>query len=216
MSEITRKQEQVEAILKLSPVVAVVVIDDLAHAVPLARALVGGGIKAIEITLRTLAALDAIRAIADGVEGAVVGAGTLLAPKDLRAAETAGARFGVSPGATKALLDAADDSAMPYLPGAATATEAMQLFERGYAFQKFFPATPAGGPEYLRGLASPLPGIGFCPTGGISATTARDWLALPNVICVGGSWLSTASLLRTGDWRQIEALAREAAALRAM
>ncbi len=215
MNEQSRKQEQIEAILKLAPVVAVVVIDDLAHAVPLARALVGGGIRAIEVTLRTPAALDAIRAIADQVEGAVVGAGTLLTPKDLRAAEAAGARFGVSPGVTQALLDAADESSLPYLPGAATATEAMQLFERGYALQKFFPATPAGGPEYLRALASPLPGIRFCPTGGISAATARDWLALPNVVCVGGSWLSAASLLRAGDWRQVETLAREAVALRA-
>jgi 2-dehydro-3-deoxyphosphogluconate aldolase/(4S)-4-hydroxy-2-oxoglutarate aldolase len=216
MSDITRKQEQVEAILKLAPVVAVVVIDDLAHAVPLARALVGGGIKAIEVTLRTPVALDAIRAIAGAVEGAVVGAGTLLAPGDLRAAEAAGARFGVSPGVTAALLDAADESSLPYLPGAATATEAMQLFERGYASQKFFPATPAGGPDYLRSLASPLPGIRFCPTGGISPATARDWLALPNVVCVGGSWLSAAALLRAGDWRRIEALAHEAAALRAI
>jgi 2-dehydro-3-deoxyphosphogluconate aldolase / (4S)-4-hydroxy-2-oxoglutarate aldolase len=216
MSDITRKQEQVEAILKLAPVVAVVVIDDLAHAVPLARALVGGGIKAIEVTLRTPVALDAIRAIAGAVEGAVVGAGTLLVPGDLRAAEAAGARFGVSPGVTAALLDAADESSLPYLPGAATATEAMQLFERGYASQKFFPATPAGGPDYLRSLASPLPGIRFCPTGGISPATARDWLALPNVVCVGGSWLSAAALLRAGDWRRIEALAHEAAALRAI
>jgi 2-dehydro-3-deoxyphosphogluconate aldolase/(4S)-4-hydroxy-2-oxoglutarate aldolase len=216
MSDITRKQEQVEAILKLAPVVAVVVIDDLAHAVPLARALVGGGIKAIEVTLRTPVALDAIRAIAGAVEGAVVGAGTLLAPGDLRAAEAAGARFGVSPGVTAALLDAADESSLPYLPGAATATEAMQLFERGYASQKFFPATPAGGPDYLRSLASPLPGIRFCPTGGISPATTRDWLALPNVVCVGGSWLSAAALLRAGDWRRIEALAHEAAALRAI
>jgi len=213
MSGIARKQEQVETILKLAPVVAVVVIDDVAHAVPLARALVGGGVKAIEVTLRTPAALYAIRAIAGEVEGAVVGAGTLLAPRDLRAAEAAGARFGVSPGVTAALLDAADESSLPYLPGAATATEAMQLFERGYAFQKFFPARPAGGPDYLHSLAAPLPGIRFCPTGGISATTARDWLGLPNVVCVGGSWLSVPSLLRAGDWRRIEALAREAAAL---
>jgi 2-dehydro-3-deoxyphosphogluconate aldolase/(4S)-4-hydroxy-2-oxoglutarate aldolase len=215
VNQITRKQEQVDAILKLAPVVAVVVIDDVAHAVPLARALVGGGIKAIEVTLRTPAALDAIRAIADGVEGAVVGAGTLLAAKDLRAAEAAGARFGVSPGVTPALLNAADESSLPYLPGAATASEAMQLFERGYALQKFFPATPAGGPDFLRSLASPLPGIRFCPTGGISAASARSWLTLPNVVCVGGSWLSSATLLRNGDWRQIEALAREAATLRA-
>jgi 2-dehydro-3-deoxyphosphogluconate aldolase/(4S)-4-hydroxy-2-oxoglutarate aldolase len=210
-----RKQEQVEATLRLAPVVAVVVIDDLAHAVPLARALVQGGIKAIEVTLRTPIALDAIRAIAAEVVGAVVGAGTLLTPKDLRAAQDAGARFGVSPGVTPALLDAADDSVLPYLPGAATATEAMQLFERGYTLQKFFPATPAGGPEYLRSLASPLPGIRFCPTGGVSALTARDWLAVPNVICVGGSWLSGTKLMRSGDWRQVETLAREAAALRA-
>jgi 2-dehydro-3-deoxyphosphogluconate aldolase/(4S)-4-hydroxy-2-oxoglutarate aldolase len=215
MNNVERKQEQVEATLRLAPVVAVVVIDDLTHAVPLARALVQGGIKAIEVTLRTPVALDAIRAIAAEVDGAVVGAGTLLTPKDLRAAEEAGARFGVSPGVTPALLDAADDSALPYLPGAATATEAMQLFERGYTLQKFFPATPAGGPEYLRSLASPLPGIRFCPTGGVSALTARDWLAVPNVLCVGGSWLSGAKLVRAGDWNHVETLAREAAALRA-
>ena len=214
MSAMKRKQEQVEATLRLAPVVAVVVIDKLGDAVPLARALVGGGIKAIEVTLRTPVALDAIRAIGADVEGAVVGAGTLLAPRDLRAAEEAGARFGVSPGVTPALLDAADDSILPYLPGAATATEAMQLFERGYTLQKFFPATPAGGPEYLRSLASPLPGIRFCPTGGVSALTARDWLAVPNVLCVGGSWLSVAKLVRAGDWHQVEMLAREAAALR--
>jgi len=214
MSAMKRKQEQVEATLRLAPVVAVVVIDKLGDAVPLARALVGGGIKAIEVTLRTPVALDAIRAIGADVEGAVVGAGTLLAPRDLRAAEEAGARFGVSPGVTPALLDAADDSMLPYLPGAATATEAMQLFERGYTLQKFFPATPAGGPEYLRSLASPLPGIRFCPTGGVSALTARDWLAVPNVLCVGGSWLSVAKLVRAGDWHQVEMLAREAAALR--
>jgi 2-dehydro-3-deoxyphosphogluconate aldolase/(4S)-4-hydroxy-2-oxoglutarate aldolase len=216
MSAMERKQEQVEATLRLAPVVAVVVIDKLGDAVPLARALVGGGIKAIEVTLRTPVALDAIRAIGAEVEGAVVGAGTLLAPRDLRAAEEAGARFVVSPGVTPALLDAADDSMLPYLPGAATATEAMQLFERGYTLQKFFPATPAGGPEYLRSLASPLPGIRFCPTGGVSALTARDWLTVPNVLCVGGSWLSVAKLVRAGDWHQVEMLAREAAALRVM
>jgi len=215
VNAIRRKQEQVEAILRLAPVVAVVVIDDLAHGVPLARALVTGGIKAIEVTLRTPVALDAIRAIADGVEGAVVGAGTLLAAKDLRAAEIAGARFGVSPGITPALLDAAEQSSLPYLPGAATATEAMQLFERGYTFQKFFPATPAGGPEYLRSLASPLPGIRFCPTGGITAKTAPDWLALPNVICIGGSWMCSAKVVGAGDWAKVESLARQAAALRA-
>jgi len=213
MSAIENKQAQVEATLRLAPVVAVVVIESLADAVPLARALVSGGIKAIEVTLRTPVALDAIRAIAAEVEGATVGAGTLLTPADIAAAEKAGARFGVSPGSTPRLLDAADESSLPYLPGAATATEALCLLERGYRLQKFFPATPAGGPEYMRALAAPLPGIRFCPTGGITAASAREWLALPNVVCVGGSWLSTSKLLRAGDWSAVEALARTAAAL---
>jgi len=215
MSAIENKQTQVEATLRLAPVVAVVVIESLGDAVPLARALASGGIKAIEVTLRTPVALDAIRAIAAEVDGAVVGAGTLLTPADIAAAEKAGARFGVSPGSTPALLDAADDSSLPWLPGAATATEAMGMLERGYRLQKFFPATQAGGPDYLRALASPLPGIRFCPTGGITSATAPEWLALPNVVCVGGSWLSTAKLLRAGDWDAVEGLARTAAALRA-
>ena len=210
-----QKQAEIDSTLKLAPVIAVVVIDTLADAVPLARALVSGGVKAIEVTLRTPVALDCVRAIAAEVEGAVVGAGTLLAPKDFDAALSAGARFGVSPGITPKLLDAAEASALPYLPGAATATEAMQLYERGYVFQKFFPATPAGGPELLRSLASPLPGIRFCPTGGISVASARDWLTLPNVVCVGGSWMSGARLVRAGEWKTIETLAREAAQLRA-
>jgi 2-dehydro-3-deoxyphosphogluconate aldolase / (4S)-4-hydroxy-2-oxoglutarate aldolase len=215
MSAIENKQAQVEVTLRLAPVVAVVVIESLADAVPLARALVSGGIKAIEVTLRTPVALDAIRAIAAEVEGAVTGAGTLLTPGDIAAAEKAGARFGVSPGSTPRLLDAADDSSLPYLPGAATATEALCLLERGYRLQKFFPATPAGGPDYLRALASPLPGIRFCPTGGITAASAPEWLALPNVVCVGGSWLSTSKVLLAGDWSAVEGLARAAAALRA-
>jgi len=126
----------------------------------------------------------------------------------------AGARFGVSPGATRFLLDAADDIELPYLPGAATATEAMALLERGYRFQKFFPAAAAGGPALLKSLAGPLPQIGFCPTGGITPATAREWLALPNVLCVGGSWLTPKALLDAGDWAKLEGLAREAAALR--
>jgi 2-dehydro-3-deoxyphosphogluconate aldolase / (4S)-4-hydroxy-2-oxoglutarate aldolase len=214
-SAMQAKQTQIESVLKLAPVVAVVVIEGLAHAVPLARALVRGGIRAIEVTLRTPVALDAIRAIANEVDRAVVGAGTLLTSADLVAAQKAGARFGVSPGATPALLDAGDDSELPYLPGAATATEAMRLFERGYTLQKFFPATPAGGPEYLRALSSPLPGIRFCPTGGISAATAPEWLAVPNVLCVGGSWMCGPKLQRTADWFAIETFARSAAALRA-
>ena len=215
MSAIENKQAQVEATLRLAPVVAVVVIEALVDAVPLARALVAGGIKAIEVTLRTPVALDAIRAIAAEAEGAVVGAGTLLVPGDIAAAERAGARFGVSPGSTPGLLDAADDSSLPWLPGAATATEAMSLLERGYRLQKFFPATQAGGPDYLRALASPLPGIRFCPTGGITAASAPEWLALPNVACVGGSWMSAAKLVRAGDWSAVETVARAAAALRA-
>jgi 2-dehydro-3-deoxyphosphogluconate aldolase/(4S)-4-hydroxy-2-oxoglutarate aldolase len=209
-----RKQEQLETMLRAAPVVAVVVIDEAKHAVPLARALVAGGIRAIEITLRTPAALDAIRAISSEVEGAIAGAGTLLTPADFSAAERAGALFAVSPGATPGLLTAADNSALPYLPGAATATEAMVFFERGYRFQKFFPATYAGGVELLRALASPLPGIRFCPTGGITAATAPQWLALANVVCIGGSWLSAPALVRAGQWSAIEKLAREAAVLR--
>ena len=212
---IEKKQIVVEATLKLAPVVAVVVIDDLAAAVPLAKALVAGGIPAIEITLRTPVALAAIRAIADEVEGAVVGSGTVLTPADLEASERAGAKFAVSPGSTTALLAAADASELPWLPAAATASEAMALFERGYRFQKFFPAVPAGGFPLLRAWASPLPGIRFCPTGGITPASAPEFLASANVVCVGGSWLSPKDLLRAGDWKKIEELARAAAALKA-
>ena len=214
-SAIEKKQLEVERTLRLAPVVAVVVIDDLAAAVPLAKALVAGGIPAIEITLRTPVALDAIRAIAGEVEGAIVGSGTVLTPDDLRASERAGAKFAVSPGATDALLAAADASVLPWLPAAATASEAMALFERGYRFQKFFPAVPAGGFTLLRAWASPLPGIKFCPTGGITAATAPDFLASANVVCVGGSWLSPKDLLAAGDWKKVEALARMAASLKA-
>ena len=212
-AQIDLRQSKVEAVLKLAPVVAVVVIERLADAVPLARALAKGGIRAIEVTLRTPVALDAIRAIAAEVADAVVGAGTLLTPVDLAAAMNAGARFGVSPGTTPNLLDAADASPLPYLPGAATATEAMRLFERGYRFQKFFPATPAGGPDYLRALAAPLPNIRFCPTGGISLASAANWLSLANVVCVGGSWMCAPATVRAGEWVEIERLAHEAAAL---
>jgi len=214
-SAIEKKQNEVEATLKLAPVVAVVVIDDISAAVPLAKALVAGGIRAIEITLRTPVALDAIRAIAGEVEGAVVGSGTVLTPEDLRASERAGAKFAVSPGATDTLCAAADASVLPWLPAAATASEAMALFERGYRFQKFFPAVPAGGVSLLRGWAAPLPGIKFCPTGGITAATAPEFLASPNVVCVGGSWLSPKDLLRAGDWQKVEALARAAATIKA-
>jgi 2-dehydro-3-deoxyphosphogluconate aldolase/(4S)-4-hydroxy-2-oxoglutarate aldolase len=211
---IETKQAQVETTMRLAAVIPVVIIDDAKAAVPMARALVAGGIPAIEVTLRTPAALDAIRAIAAEVEGAVIGVGTVLSEKDLKAAERAGARFAVSPGVSPRLLDAADDSALPLLPGAATASEAMTLLERGYRFLKFFPAVPAGGAKLLGAWASPLPQIRFCPTGGISLSNAQDFLTLPNVLCVGGSWLTPADKLKSGDWAGIELLAREAAALR--
>jgi 2-dehydro-3-deoxyphosphogluconate aldolase/(4S)-4-hydroxy-2-oxoglutarate aldolase len=215
-SLIEQKQQQVEALMRLAPVIPVVVIDDARHAVPMARALVAGGIPAIEVTLRTPAALDAIRAIAAEVEGAMIGVGTVLGPRDLHAAQKAGARFAVSPGMSPYLLDAAEDSALPLLPGAATASEAMSLLERGYRHLKFFPAVPAGGHKLLGAWASPLPQIRFCPTGGVSLTNAADFLALANVLCVGGSWLTPADKLGAGDWAGIELLAREASGLRSV
>jgi 2-dehydro-3-deoxyphosphogluconate aldolase / (4S)-4-hydroxy-2-oxoglutarate aldolase len=211
---IETKQQQVEATMRLAPVIPVVIIDDAKHAVPMARALVAGGIPAIEVTLRTAAALDAIRAIANEVEGAVVGVGTVLTPKDFHAAEQAGACFAVSPGVSPNLLAAADNSALPLLPGVATASEAMTLLERGYRHLKFFPAVPAGGSKLLGAWASPLPQLRFCPTGGISLLSAPDFLALPNVLCVGGSWLTPNDKLKSGDWSGIEQLAREAALLK--
>lgn len=200
-------------ILKLQPVVPVLVVEDASTAVPLARALVAGGLKAIEITLRTPAALDAIRAVASEVEGAVAGAGTILDAAQFEAAEAAGARFIVSPGATDALLDAAAGSRVPLLPGAATASEAMALRDKGYRTLKFFPAEQAGGAAYLKSLSSPLAGMQFCPTGGISMKNAKDYLTLPNVVCIGGSWVAPVDMVASGDWAGITALAAEAAGL---
>lgn len=214
MTSQATKQQQLAEILALAPVVPVVIVDDAAHAVPMARALVAGGIRAIEVTLRTAAALDAIRAVAAEVEGAVVGVGTVLDGSQLEAARRAGARFAVSPGASPGLLDAADDDELPLLPGAATAGEAMTLLERGHRHLKFFPAVPAGGAKLLAAWASPLPQIRFCPTGGIGLANAPEFLALPNVACVGGSWLVPSDKLKAGDWSGIERLAREAALLR--
>ena len=209
------RQQQIERAMRLAPVIPVVVIEDARAAVPMARALVAGGAPAIEVTLRTAAALEAVRAIAAEVEDAVVGVGTVLTQADLLAAYEAGARFAVSPGATTRLLDAAEDIPLPLLPGAATASEAMALLERGYRHLKFFPAVPAGGAKLLAAWAGPLPQLRFCPTGGISAASAADFLALPNVLCVGGSWLTPADRLAAGDWAGIEQLARAAAHLRA-
>jgi len=215
MSEaMAARQQALAHTLGLGPVVAVVVIERLADAVPMARALVAGGVRAIEVTLRTPVALDAMRAIAAEVEGAHVGAGTVITPADLAAAERAGARFAVSPGATATLVAAAADSALPWLPGVATASEAMAALERGHRHLKLFPAEAAGGTALLRGLHGPLPGLRFCPTGGITPASAGNYLALPNVACVGGSWLTPADRMAAGDWPRIEALAREATALR--
>jgi 2-dehydro-3-deoxyphosphogluconate aldolase/(4S)-4-hydroxy-2-oxoglutarate aldolase len=214
MTSQATKQHRLAGILAFGPVVPVVIVDDAAHAVPMAKALVAGGIRAIEVTLRTPAALDAIRAIAAEVEGAVVGVGTVLDGTQLDAARKAGAHFAVSPGASPRLLDAADASELPWLPGIATAGEAMTLLERGYSHLKFVPAMPAGGAKLLAAWASPLPQIRFCPTGGISLATAPEFLALSNVACVGGSWLTPKDKLKTGDWNGIERLAREAALLR--
>lgn len=208
-----KKTEKLLSILQLQPVVPVLVVDRVATAIPLAQALVAGGLKAIEITLRTEAALDAIKAVADEVEGAEVGAGTILNARQYEAAVSAGSTFIVSPGTTQELLDAARGSPVPMLPGAATPSEAMALREEGYAVLKFFPAEQAGGAAYLKSLSSPLGGISFCPTGGITAKTAMDYLSLPNVICVGGSWVAPKKLVEAGDWEAITALAAEASRL---
>jgi len=206
--------KSLESILKLAPVVPVLVIEEVADALPLARALVKGGLPVLEITLRTDKALDCIRAIMGEIEGAVVGAGTVLTPDQYARVEKLDCAFAVSPGATPMLLDAAAHSKVPLLPGAATASEAMLLLEHGYMFQKFFPAEPAGGVSYLSALAAPLPHIRFCPTGGITPGTASAYLALPNVVTVGGSWMAPRKLLAAKDWTSIEILSREAAQLK--
>jgi 2-dehydro-3-deoxyphosphogluconate aldolase/(4S)-4-hydroxy-2-oxoglutarate aldolase len=200
-------------LLDLAPVVPVLVLDDAADAVPLARALVAGGLPAIEVTLRTPAALDAVRAIADGVPGAVVGAGTVLTPAQVTESVAAGARFLVSPGWTDVLLTAMRASGVPFLPGVSTTSEVVALLERGVREMKFFPAQAAGGTAYLKSLAGPLPQARFCPTGGIGIDSAPEYLALPNVGCVGGSWMVPADAVAAGDWARIEALARQAAGL---
>ena len=197
----------------LAPVIPVLVIGDVAHARPLAEALVTGGLPALEVTLRTPAALDAIREMAR-VPGGRVGAGTLLTPRDVAAAVEAGATFGVSPGATERLMDAALEAGLPMLPGAATATEAMWLLERGHDVQKFFPAEASGGAAALKAIGAPIPQVSFCPTGGVSLANAGDYLRLPNCLCVGGSWVAPEAMVTQGDWEGIVALAREAAALR--
>ena len=200
-------------ILGLSPVMPVVTIEDAASAPDLARALVRGGIGAIEVTLRTPQALRAIEAIASGVPEICVGVGTVMSPEDLTLAENAGAAFAISPGATRELLAAGADLRIPYLPAVATASELMTAMAAGYRHFKLFPANAAGGVAALKGFHGPFPEARFCPTGGVSLQTAPDYLKLPNVLCVGGSWLAPDDALKARDWDRIEKLAREAAAL---
>ena len=207
-------QSGVEAILSAAPVVPVMVIERVADAVPLARALVGGGLPVLEITLRTGAALESIRAILAEVQGAIVGVGTVLTPGQIAAMDKLGCAFAVSPGSSPQLLASARDVRMPLLPGGVTASECMALLEQGYRFQKFFPAEPAGGAAYLSSLSQPLPQIRFCPTGGITLESAPKYLKLSNVITIGGSWMVPKKLIEQGNWSGIEALAREASKLR--
>ena len=198
-------------LLSLAPVIPVVVLDEPAYAIPLAQALIAGGIPVIEVTLRTPRALDIIRIIADNVPDAVVGAGTVTTPSLVRAAVAAGAQFLVSPGTTDQLLDAMDDAEVPSLPGVASASDVMRVLERGYREMKFFPAEASGGRAFLSALASPFPDARFCPTGGITPAAAPLYRQLANVGCVGGSWLTPKDAIAAQDWRRIAELARETA-----
>lgn len=203
---------QAAEICQLAPVVPVLVVENASSAADLARALVAGGLPALEVTLRTTAALDVIREMAQ-VEGGVVGAGTLLTPADVLAAKEAGALFGVTPGTTNRLIDAALDAELPLLPGAATATEALRLLERGFSIQKFFPAEASGGVPALKAIGAPMPQVRFCPTGGVTLKNAPDYLALSNTICVGGSWVAPKDAVDAQDWARITELAAEASKL---
>lgn len=203
-----------ESVLDVVPVMPVVVIDDLTTAVPLAKALVAGGLPAIELTLRTPVALDALRLIADEVPEILLGAGTITSPAQAGAAVEAGARFLVSPGLTPDLLAAMLETGVPFLPGTSTVSEVLAVLEAGLSEMKFFPAEASGGVPYLRSVAGPLPQARFCPTGGITPASAPSYLALPNVGCVGGTWITPADAMAAGDWERISKLAAEAAALR--
>ena len=200
-------------LLATSPVMPVIVLDRVEDAVPLAAALVAGGIRVLEITLRTAAALDCVAAIRAAVPEAIVGVGTLTRAADIDAARAAGAVFGVSPGITPALLARANETGMPFLPGVMTPSDVMQAASAGFDAMKLFPARQAGGIDMLKALAGPFPNVIFCPTGGIDAGTASAYLTLGNVACVGGSWLAPATLIKQGDWAGIEQLARAASAL---
>ena len=197
----------VRSICQQVPIIPVLVVNDVAIAQPLAQALVNGGLHVLEVTLRTAVALEVIRRMSE-VPGSIVGAGTVLTPADVKAVKAAGAAFAVSPGATDRLLAAAEDEGLALLPGVATVSEVMKLVERGFDTLKFFPAEAAGGVKMLKSIHGPLPDVRFCPTGGISVQTFRDYLALPNVLCVGGSWLTPADKVNAQDWAGIEAIAR--------
>lgn len=200
-------------VMQAGPVIPVIVIQRLADAVPLARALVAGGVRVLELTLRTPVALAALERVAAEVEGAIVGAGTITQPQDFEAVRRAGAQFGVSPGLTPGLAAAARDSGLPLLPGVMTPSDVIAARSAGYTELKLFPAQPAGGTGMLKALGGPFPDVRFCPTGGITSATAPDYLALANVVCVGGSWLTPDDAVATGDWERITALARAASQL---
>jgi 2-dehydro-3-deoxyphosphogluconate aldolase/(4S)-4-hydroxy-2-oxoglutarate aldolase len=204
-------------LMRVGPVIPVIVIDDVAQALPLAKALIAGGVRVLEVTLRTPVAFDAIRAIraiSREVEGAIVGVGTISRAEDFAAALAAGARFGVSPGLTPALIAAARASGLPLLPGVMTPSDVIAARAAGFTELKLFPAQQAGGIGMLKALAGPFPEVMFCPTGGITSASAPEFLALPNVACVGGSWLTPKDAIAAGDWGRITALARETAGLR--
>ncbi len=201
---------KIASIMTAAPVISIVTVTEVGQAVPLARALLRGGIRVAEITLRTPAAIDAIRAIAAEVPEILIGAGTVLNARDLESAARAGATFAISPGLTPALLSAAKNGPIPFLPGVATPSEIALALESGFDHLKFFPANVFGGVDALKAFAGPFPNVRFCPTGGITIESASRYLALSNVLCVGGSWLTPASALASGDWAQIERLAHEA------
>ncbi|GAA0603688.1 2-dehydro-3-deoxy-phosphogluconate aldolase [Paenochrobactrum glaciei] len=211
----SQKIDLLKPVLTGQPVIPVLLIEKVEHAVPLARALAKGGLPAIEITLRTAAALQAIKAVADEVPEAIVGAGTILDAKNYQDAVAAGSRFIVSPGVTRNILDAANDSAVPLLPAAITPGEMLSLRDEGYRYLKFFPAEQSGGAAFLKAMSSPLADLSFCPTGGISLANANNYLSLPNVICVGGSWVAPQNLVEAGDWDAITKLASDACKLKA-
>jgi 2-dehydro-3-deoxyphosphogluconate aldolase/(4S)-4-hydroxy-2-oxoglutarate aldolase len=208
------RQAGLESVLKQAPVVPVLVIDNVADAVPLAKALMEGGLPILEITLRTKAAPDCIRAIKANVKNVIVGSGTVLDAQGLKLSEELGCTFAVSPGSTPALLDAAETSGVPLLPASRSPSEAMVLLERGYGLQKFFPAEQSGGAAYLSALISPLPQVKFCPTGGITADNAASYLKLTNVITIGGSWMAPKTLIAAKDWAGIARLAAAASGLK--